>query len=73
MVAYEDRATGTMARIDDRIRFREVTLRPRVRLAPGSDVERARALHKQAHAECFIANSVNFPVENEPDIVIGDG
>jgi organic hydroperoxide reductase OsmC/OhrA len=73
VVAYEDRATGTMARIDDRIRFREVTLRPRVRLAPGSDVERARALHEQAHAECFIANSVNFPVGNEPDIVVGDG
>jgi organic hydroperoxide reductase OsmC/OhrA len=69
VVAYEDQATGTMARIDGKIRFREVTLRPRVRLLPGSDVEQARALHEKAHAECFIASSVNFPVVNEPEIV----
>ena len=26
-------------------------------------------LHKPAHEKCFIANSVNFPVECEPEIV----
>jgi organic hydroperoxide reductase OsmC/OhrA len=73
VVAYRDRATGTMTRIGDRIRFREVTLRPRVWVAPGSDLERARELHHRAHEECFIANSVNFPVENEPEILVADG
>ncbi|HMJ50428.1 MAG TPA: OsmC family protein [Polyangiaceae bacterium] len=68
VVGYDDRATGTLAKIDGKFRFREVTLRPRVRLAPGASVDRARALHEQAHAECFIANSVNFPVRNEPEI-----
>jgi len=47
-----------------------VTLRPRCRVAPGTDVERARGLHTQAHHECFIANSVNFPVGNEPEIAV---
>jgi len=28
----------------------------------------ARALHADAHAKCFIANSVRFPVEVEPTI-----
>jgi len=44
------------------------TLRPRVTIAEG-DPELARALHKDAHAKCFVANSVNFPVGCEPEIV----
>jgi organic hydroperoxide reductase OsmC/OhrA len=66
--AYEDDATGTMAfdREAKVMRFSEVVLRPRVRLAAGADLEKARALHENAHHECFIANSVNFPVRNEP-------
>ena len=43
-------------------------LRPRVTIAEG-DPEVARALHKDAHAKCFVANSVNFPVECEPEII----
>ena len=71
VIGYEDRATGTMAKLDGKMRFREVTLRPRVVVAAGTDVEQARALHERAHGECFIANSVNFPVQNEPEIVVG--
>ena len=70
VAGYEDRATGTLAKIEGKFRFREVTLRPRVRLLPGGDVDKARALHEQAHRECFIASSVNFPVKNEPEIVV---
>jgi organic hydroperoxide reductase OsmC/OhrA len=70
VTGYEDRATGTLANIDGKFRFREVTLRPRVWIMPGVNVDRARALHEQAHSECFIANSVNFPVRNEPEILV---
>jgi len=72
--AYEDAASGTMA--FDRARgvmaFREVLLRPCVTVAAGTDVALARSLHERAHHECFIANSVNFPVRNEPTIVVDD-
>ncbi|HEX3210865.1 MAG TPA: OsmC family protein [Geminicoccaceae bacterium] len=68
VVAYEDRASGTMAIKDGRMRFVEVTLAPNVGIGAG-DRERAEALHAQAHAECFIANSVNFPVRNRPTVV----
>ena len=70
VAGYEDHATGTLARIDGKWRFREVTLRPRVSLAAGASVDQARALHEKAHSECFIANSVNFPVRNEPEILL---
>jgi organic hydroperoxide reductase OsmC/OhrA len=70
VTAYADRAEGMMeVGRDGAGRFTSVVLRPTVTVAAGSDVERARALHKPAHEKCFIANSVNFPVECEPEIV----
>jgi organic hydroperoxide reductase OsmC/OhrA len=68
VAAYEDQASGIMAIKDGRMRFVEVTLAPKVVIATG-DLERAQALHAQAHADCFIANSVNFPVQNRPVVV----
>jgi organic hydroperoxide reductase OsmC/OhrA len=70
VTAYADRAEGVMeVGRDGSGRFKSVALRPTVTLATGSDVELARTLHKPAHEKCFIANSVNFPVECEPEIV----
>jgi organic hydroperoxide reductase OsmC/OhrA len=69
VTAYLDQAEGTMEETADGSgRFVRVLLRPRVSLAAGSDVARARALHAAAHAKCFIANSVNFPVEHEAEV-----
>jgi organic hydroperoxide reductase OsmC/OhrA len=46
-----------------------VTLRPSVKISAESDAGKAHALHAEAHQFCFIANSVNFPVETEPTIL----
>jgi organic hydroperoxide reductase OsmC/OhrA len=70
VVGYEDHASGVMTMRDGRLRFTEVTLRPRVTVAPGTDLDRARELHHPAHDDCYIANSVNFPVRHEPTIVV---
>lgn len=71
VTAYEDRAEGWMP-VDSKGlgTFRRVLLKPVVTIAPGSDVERARALHEDAHHMCNIAGSVNFPIEHEPEIRI---
>lgn len=67
---YEDRAEGSMVEIADGSGyFTEVALHPRVTIAAGSDAEAARSLHDAAHAKCFVANSLNFPVRCEPEIV----
>ena len=70
VIAYEDDALGKMERAEKTFKFTDVLLKPRVTIAAGSDPEVARSLHEQAHHECFIANSVNFPVRNEPVISV---
>ncbi len=70
VVAYEDAAIGVMEDEGWSGRFTEVTLRPAVTIAKGSDVGLAMALHEEAHGVCFIANSVNFPVRHEPVITV---
>ena len=65
--SYEDEAEGTMElSADGGGRFVRVTLRPHVRVI--GSVAQAEALHHRAHELCFIANSVNFPVEHQATI-----
>jgi len=69
VIAYIDSAEGLMEETADGSgRFQRVILRPEVTVASGSDVVKARGLHDAAHAKCFIAKSVNFPVDHEPQI-----
>jgi organic hydroperoxide reductase OsmC/OhrA len=70
VTGYTDDASGTMQQQGVGGAFTEVTLRPRVTVAEASMVEAARAAHADARAACFIANSVNFPVHHEPEIVV---
>jgi organic hydroperoxide reductase OsmC/OhrA len=71
VTAYEDQAEGVMVESPSGSgRFARVVLHPRVTISPQSDRNRAIALHHEAHAMCFIANSVNFPIEHEPAVVV---
>jgi organic hydroperoxide reductase OsmC/OhrA len=68
VVSYQDQASGLMAIKDGKMRFTEVTLAPRVAIGAG-ELDKATRLHEAAHGQCFIANSVNFPVLNMPTVV----
>ena len=68
VTAYEDAAQGTMLEEPRRGRFLEVVLRPVVTITDDSDATKAISLHERAHGECYIANSVNFPVRCEPTV-----
>lgn len=70
VIAYRDEATGMMDKKDGKIRFTEVVLHPHVMIAAGADLAKAVGLHHKAHELCFIANSVNFPVRNEPQVAV---
>lgn len=71
VTAYSDEAEGVMEEeADGAGQFTTVVLRPRVTLPPGSDAEKALALHHDAAEKCFIARSVNFPVLHEPTVEV---
>ena len=72
VTAYEDQAEGVMeVGPDGSGQFVSATLRPRVTISPDSNLLRAESLHEKASALCFVARSVNFPVEHEAEILIG--
>jgi organic hydroperoxide reductase OsmC/OhrA len=69
VTAYRDEATGKMEETAGGAGwFTQVVLHPIVTITASSDAAEARDLHERAHAMCFIANSVKFPVRCEPDI-----
>lgn len=68
---YTDEADGTMVSgADHSARFTEVVLRPRIVVGAEDQVEKAVALHEKAHEMCFIAQSVNFEVKVDPEVVV---
>jgi organic hydroperoxide reductase OsmC/OhrA len=71
VVDYTDQATGIMEE-DKRGggHFTNVTLNPVVTVTDKGMVEKATALHQEAHEMCFIANSVNFPVLHKPTCLV---
>ena len=70
VLEYRDAAIGTMQENEDGSgTFVRVLLKPWVKISADSDQSKARSLHEEAHRYCFIANSVNFPVEADPQIL----
>ena len=61
VLSYEDEPEGLM----DARRFVRVVLRPAVEFGDEPDPELLSRLHERAHEACFIANSLNCPVEVE--------
>ncbi len=69
VVEYRDAPLGTMAeQRDGSGEFVRAELRPEVKLSIGADCDKALLLHEEAHRYCFIARSVNFPIDVVPQI-----
>ena len=51
-------------------RFTSATLRPVIRVLPGTDLAAADAIHHRIGEVCFIARSVNFPVSYAAEYVV---
>lgn len=71
VLEYSDNAEGWMMEMAGGAgQFARILLHPHATLAPGADLDVARALHDEAQRFCFIARSVNFPVEHNPSFQI---
>lgn len=67
VLGYCDTAEATLQlERDGSGRFSGIVLRPEITLAEGSDEALADGLHGRAHDMCFIAGSVNCPIDVRP-------
>ena len=71
VLEYVDGAAGEMEEGSDGSgRFTNVTLNPKITIAQADKVERARELHAEAGAKCFIANSIKVKVDYAGEIIV---
>lgn len=69
VISYQDDTEGYMTvEADGSGYFSEVILHPVITISEESDLDKAQALHQDAHKKCFVANSLNFPVNFLPTI-----
>jgi organic hydroperoxide reductase OsmC/OhrA len=70
VLAYQDAPIGEGEHLPDGSgRFLSATLKPKIEIEAGSDVERARAIHHEIHKYCFVARSMNFPISYDVEII----
>ncbi len=53
-------------------RFLSATLHPLIQVSSGTDVQQADAVHGLIHQYCFIARSLNFPVQVDARYEVAD-
>lgn len=70
VVGYTDAPVGTMEQSGIGGHFTRVVLRPTVTVTEAAHVDLVPQLHREASQACFIASSVNFPVEHEPTTLV---
>tara|TARA_R110002124_G_scaffold132305_2_gene294826 strand:- start:5312 stop:5782 length:471 start_codon:yes stop_codon:yes gene_type:complete len=71
VLSYEDQPIGAGENMPDGSgRFLSATLKPKIVIETGGDVQRAHDIHGEIHKYCFIARSMNFPVSCKPDISV---
>jgi organic hydroperoxide reductase OsmC/OhrA len=69
VLGYDDAAEAAMETVDRISRVATITLRPRIRVAPGTDHAKVVEMFDKAHKYCVIANSYNGTVLMEPTVV----
>lgn len=70
VVGYVDESTGIMPTTERPVRVTQVTLRPRITVAAGTDPAVVEKLVEKGHRGCFVANSVTTEVVLEPTIIV---
>lgn len=62
---------GKVDRKDGVTRFTEIVLRTRLRLAAGTDKDRALRILEKSEKGCLVSGSLSTPVRLEPEIMVG--
>lgn len=68
VLAYDDDAEAIMPEDERPVRITRITLRPRIVVAAGTDLDRVLRLVETAHHSCYIANTLTAEVVIDPTI-----
>ena len=68
VLSYDDDADAIMPEDQEPMRITQITLRPRITVAAGSDLDRVARMVERGHAGCFVANTLNAEMVIEPVI-----
>lgn len=72
VLGYQDDAQGVMPLKADPMRITRITLRPRITVATDTPEDTVHRIAKQAHRECFIANTLTADIEIEVSVTWQD-
>lgn len=74
VIEYTDDAVGHLKRGEDRLyTIEKVTLRPKVVIGEGADLEKARTLLKKAESACLISRSVSSEIVLDGQVLVAHG
>jgi organic hydroperoxide reductase OsmC/OhrA len=57
---------GKLGKVEGKLQFTEITLRPALMTAYNDELERAKRILEKAHESCLIVRSLTCPVLMEP-------
>jgi organic hydroperoxide reductase OsmC/OhrA len=73
-VSYEAQATGKLDKPEGQgLQFTEITIRPKLVISRGNDLERAGRILQKAEKLCLVSNSIKAVVHLEPQILAVNG
>lgn len=70
--SYIDHAEGVMDESIGHGQFTHIVLKPQIVISAESNPKLAIDLHNKAHQLCYIANSLNFPVECVAKVTVNE-
>lgn len=71
VITYQDNAEGFLeVKENGKGQFTSVHLHPIITVSKPGMLEKAKALHVEANNLCFIANSCNFPITHQAEVVV---
>jgi len=71
VLSYESEGQGIVEKVEDKIMFTEIKIRPKIIVTADSQIEKARELIEIAGKNCFISNFITAKINIEPEIKIG--
>jgi len=66
---YSCNATGKLERVDERLMFSEIILKPIITVTSEKDIDRAYRIIDKAENHCLVSNSVKAKIIVEPEVI----